>query len=88
MTKKEIKILKSLANAKRIEILELLEAKSGLNVGDIAKEIHLSFKSVSKHLQKLAEADLIEQQRDGLYVNHLLKNATKRLLQDVAKFKS
>ncbi|MGC9048792.1 MAG: ArsR/SmtB family transcription factor [Patescibacteria group bacterium] len=85
--RKEIKILKALANEKRIEILQLLAKSSVLSVSDIAEDIHLHFKSTSKHLQKLVEAGLLEQKRDGLYVVHNLKEWTARLLDDITKLK-
>ena len=55
LSKKKIKILKALANEKRMEILDLLEKNKDLCVFDIAKQIHLHFKSTSKHLQKCIE---------------------------------
>lgn len=88
LSKKKIKILKALANEKRMEILDLLENNNDLCVFDIAKKIHLHFKSTSKHLQKLVEAGLIERSRDGLYVKHELREAVKRLLRDADKLES
>lgn len=82
--KKEIKILKALANEKRIEILQLLKQAQDLNVGQIAEKINLSFRSTSKHLQKLVEAGLIEQKRDGLYMIHNLVKEVQKLLDVVA----
>lgn len=86
--KKEIKILKALANEKRIEILQILAKSPSLSVGDIAEDIHLHFKSTSKHLQKLVEAGFLEQRRDGLYVVHSLKKWAERLLDNITKLKT
>ena len=57
------KILKALANRRRLMILKLLDKTTKLAVGDIAKEIKLSFKATSKHLGLLRAADIIEREQ-------------------------
>ncbi|MCD6471244.1 metalloregulator ArsR/SmtB family transcription factor [bacterium] len=84
--RKEIKILKALANEKRLEILKLLERHNDLNVGEIAQQIHLHFKSTSKHLQKLADAGLVERRRDGLFVSNRNSKLVARLLSTIRNF--
>ncbi len=53
------RILKALANSRRLEILKFLRGKTA-NVGEIAEAIKLSFKSTSRHLSILAGADILE----------------------------
>lgn len=54
------KILKALANRRRLAILKYLKKRSTATVTDIAREIKLSFRSTSKHLGILSALDIIE----------------------------
>lgn len=84
--KKEVKILKALANEKRLEILKLLEKSPGLSLVEIAEKINLHFKSTSKHLQRLAEADLVKSNRDGVWVRFGLTEKVDQLLKKITNF--
>ena len=55
-----VKIFKAAGNERRFLILKHLISKKELTVGQIAKLIHLSFKSVSRHLSVLLNADLVK----------------------------
>ena len=61
-------VLKSLANKRRIEIFTFLQLKGRRSVVVIAKEIKLSFRSTSKHLQLMYRAGLLAREQDGLVV--------------------
>lgn len=67
-TQKIEKILKALANKRRIEIIKFLNKKGVATVSSIAREIKLSFRSTSKHLAILAAADILEKNQQGLNV--------------------
>ena len=61
MKEKEIeRILKALANRRRLAIVRYLRRTREATVGDIADEIKLSFKATSKHLSILFSADIVE----------------------------
>lgn len=60
------KLLKAVANKRRLEILEYLLKKKEANVGDIAEHIHLSYKSTSRHLAVLRAADLVDREQRSL----------------------
>lgn len=60
--------LKALANDRRLWIVRELAREKELTVGDIAKRIKLSYKSTSKHLQKLSEAELLHREQRSLEV--------------------
>lgn len=83
---KTAKILKALANEKRLEILDLLE-KRELNVSEIAKRVKLHFKSVSKHLQKLTDAGLLNRSQKGFRVEYGSKKEIKRLINLLKQIK-
>lgn len=68
-TSKELeKILKALANKRRIEILRYIRSRREATVGDIADEVGLSFKGVSKNLRVLYAAGILEREQSGLQV--------------------
>ncbi len=66
------KILKALANKRRLEILKYLKSEKKASVGDIAEKINLSFKSTSRHLSVLLSIDLVENEQKGLSVFYSL----------------
>ena len=66
ISKDVLKGLRALANERRLKIIGALSEKGHMNVGDIAKAINLSFKSTSRHLQMMANADLLDQTRSSV----------------------
>lgn len=60
------KILKTLANKRRLAIICYLKKRHESRVGDIAKAINLSFTSTSKHLIRLYNADILERDQKNL----------------------
>jgi DNA-binding transcriptional ArsR family regulator len=61
------KIFKALANRRRLAILTFLKKKKQANVGEIAEEIKLSFKSTSRHLNVLASSGILDKEQSSLY---------------------
>ena len=57
------KILKALANRRRLAILKYLKENKEAPVSEIADEINLSFKATSKHLGVLSAIDIIEREQ-------------------------
>ncbi|HEY4480216.1 MAG TPA: metalloregulator ArsR/SmtB family transcription factor [Candidatus Paceibacterota bacterium] len=62
------KILKALANKRRILILRVLKGRKKASVNDLAKTIKLSFRSTSKHLSILYAAGILDKEQSGLTV--------------------
>lgn len=81
MLNKNLKIIKALANQKRLEILELLKNRPGLSLTEISLKIKLHYKSTSKHLSQLNLAELIVIDKNGRYLNTNLTRKTERLLK-------
>ena len=82
MNKKEFKnevygelarITKSMANPRRLEIIELL-AQGEFSVEQIAEQTNLSIASASQHLQVLKVAQLVETNRQGNFIYYRLAN--------------
>lgn len=73
MDEKELeKILKALANRRRISMLKLLKNRGRTSVGAIAKQVKLSFRSTSRHLAILYAASLVDKEQVGLTVFYTL----------------
>ena len=70
--KEHERILKALANRRRLAIVALLKKRNEATVGDIAEHIKLSFTSTSKHLNILARADILDKRQQGLEVFYFL----------------
>ncbi|MFH1967897.1 MAG: metalloregulator ArsR/SmtB family transcription factor [bacterium] len=67
MNKKElVKIFKALGSERRFLILKHLISKEELTVGQISEFINLSFKSTSRHLSVLINADLVKARQVNL----------------------
>lgn len=85
---KEIeRVLKVLANKRRLAIIKYLKKNQEAKVGDIADEIKLSFKATSKHLGLLFNADVVEKEQRSLQMwyklsptqNHISKYISNSL---------
>ncbi|MEK9176953.1 MAG: metalloregulator ArsR/SmtB family transcription factor [Patescibacteria group bacterium] len=73
MTEKEMeKVMKALANRRRLLILKFLKKQKESSVGDIAEEIKLSFKATSKHLSVLSNAGIVDREQRSLQMFYSL----------------
>jgi DNA-binding transcriptional ArsR family regulator len=68
------KILKALANKRRLAILRYLKNQKEASVGDIASEIDLSMKATSKHVIILSALDILEKDQRNLQVFYRISN--------------
>ena len=86
MEPKELeKMLKALANHRRILILRYLKEKKEATVGDIAHAIKLSFKSTSRHLSVLASRGILENdQRSTQIFYHIAPNLPEPLCKFIS----
>ena len=83
--KKELKrlekIMKGVANHRRIQILELLEKQPELSLQEIPEILNINFNTASKHLRRLAIAGLVMKRSDGVSVRHKLTNRGLSILK-------
>ena len=73
--KKIERIIKGVANHRRLQILELLQKEPELSVQEISKRLKSEMKNISAHITKLAIAGLVMKRNDTKSVRHKL---TKR----------
>ncbi len=62
-------LFKALNDETRRQILELLKNKD-MTAGEIAEQFHMSWPSISHHLELLKRAGLITAQKEGQYINY------------------
>ena len=73
MTEKELeRVLKALANKRRLLILRYLKKTREAAVADIAGAIKLSFNATSKHLRVLYAADILDREQRSLQMFYCL----------------
>lgn len=67
--KRLIRVLKAISDPNRMRILKMLQHRE-LCVCEITEALGIAQPSVSRHMRILLEADLVVQQRDGLWINY------------------
>ena len=75
--------LKTLANRRRLAILNTIRKRGEANVTDIARAIKLSFTSTSKHLTMLERAGFVEKEQRSLNVYYRVAPDAPKLLSSV-----
>ncbi len=75
------RIIKGVANHRRIQILELLEESPELSLQEISETLNINFKTASEHLRRLAISGLIMKRSDGTSVRHKLTNRGSSILK-------
>jgi ArsR family transcriptional regulator len=79
------KVLKALANRRRLAIVKHLKDKGETSVGDIAEAIRLSFRSTSRHLGVLASADIVEKEQRSLQMFYRLQEPQHPAAKSIIK---
>ena len=71
---KLIKILKAISDENRLRILSMLKVKQNICVCEIREIIGLSQPAISSHLRILENAGLINNSKDGKWINYRLNS--------------
>jgi len=69
------RIIKGVANHRRLQILVLLKKEPELSVQEVADKLNSEMKNISAHINKMAIAGLVMKRNDDKSVRHKL---TKR----------
>jgi len=77
-----IKILKAISDESRIRILAILKEKQNLCVCEIREIIGLSQPAISSHLKILENAGLIQNVKDGKWVNYRLNSEVEIIVTE------
>lgn len=79
------RVLKALANQRRLTILIYLRSGKEAAVGDIANHLKLSFKATSKHISVLAAAGIVEKEQQSKVVLSSLSSGMPEVARAVLK---
>ena len=82
-TKEIEKVLKALANHRRLEILKVLKVRKDITVGEIANIIRLSFRSTSRHLAILSAAGIVDRKQISLEVYYTISTGMSSLANKI-----
>ena len=66
-----VKVLKAVADENRLRIFKMLQNKK-MCVCEISAALGISPPSVSRHLSLMKDAGLIEDERNGIWINYML----------------
>ena len=75
------RIVRGFSNHRRIQMLELLEAKPELDVTGIARAAGMNYKTVSEHVRRLTIAGLVLKKAKGTHVQHTLSPRGRTVLK-------
>ena len=75
------RLLKAVANQRRLAIIRLLKNKNELTVSEISSAIKLSFRSTSKHLAVLLAMDIVEKEQRSVEVFYRLSVAQEPVIK-------
>jgi len=75
------RIVKGVANHRRIEILELLKKNPELSLENISKKLGVNFKTLSEHIKRLATAGFVLKRYEGHSVRHRITNRGSIILK-------
>ncbi|RAK07123.1 ArsR family transcriptional regulator [Halanaerobium saccharolyticum] len=79
----EAKLLKALAHPVRLVIVKGLMAEEGCNVSEMQECLNIPQSTLSQHLAKLREANILNSKRNGLERNYYVVNKTIRKIVNV-----
>jgi DNA-binding transcriptional ArsR family regulator len=80
------KLLKALANRRRLAILIFLKHGGEASVGAVAQEIKLSFRSTSKHLGVLRAVGILEREQRNLQMFYTISRGVRVPVDRVINF--
>jgi DNA-binding transcriptional ArsR family regulator len=81
-------IFKALNDPTRRAILEMLQQKD-MTAGEIAEKFHISFPSISHHLDLLKQAKLVIPEKEGQYIYYSLNTTVvDEILKWLLQFKT
>jgi len=70
-----VKVMKALSDPNRVKIIKMLQHKM-MCVCEIQDALKIAQPSVSKHLKILEEANLVDYNKDGMWVNYHLTDGS------------
>jgi ArsR family transcriptional regulator, virulence genes transcriptional regulator len=70
----QAQLCKTLANPKRLEILDVLKTAGEITVNALAKALDIPKANTSQHLSVLRQAGVVQSRRDGINIYYRLRS--------------
>ena len=84
----EANLLKALAHPVRLVIVKGLMSEEGCNVSEMQQCLNIPQSTLSQHLAKLREANILNSERNGLERNYYVVNEkVKNIIRELSDFK-
>jgi DNA-binding transcriptional ArsR family regulator len=80
------KILKALANRRRLKILKYLKGGKKASVTELSDHLKITLKATSKHLTVLKGVDLVESEQVSLAIFYCLSSSLPKIVADILSF--
>lgn len=80
------KILKALANRRRLKILKYIKEGKKASVTELAGYLKISFKATSKHLAILKNNDLVESEQISASIFYSLSPSVPKIAEEMLSF--
>jgi DNA-binding transcriptional ArsR family regulator len=80
-TKHLERIVRGFSNHRRIQLMELLDARPEMDLTAIARATTMNIKTASEHVRRLAIAGLVLKKAKGSHVLHALSPRGKSILK-------
>jgi ArsR family transcriptional regulator len=77
-----IRVLKALADPNRMRIVKMLMHRE-MCVCELAEALGVTQPSISRHMKLLEDADLVQHQREGLWINYRLNLSSPNVYAQV-----
>ncbi len=77
---------KGAANHRRLDILFLIDKKSGMTLDEIAEALNCNMKTISEHTRRLVQAGLLNKKYQGRAVAHSLSPYGKKVINFTKQF--
>ncbi len=77
------KVLKALANRRRLKIIKYVARNGRATVSELAEHLNLSFKSTSKHIAVLKNADVVDSEQISLSRFYTLTRPMSSLTKEI-----
>lgn len=78
------RILKALANKRRLEIMRCLKKRKEMSVSELADTIKLSIKATSKHLAVLYGVDIVDREQRSLQMFYKLSTNPHHIIKYIS----
>lgn len=75
------RVMKGVANHRRVEILALLKIYPEQSVTEITEVLKIDFRTASDHIRKMTHAGLVMKRSDGVSVRHALTKLGEQILE-------